>query len=48
MAELPPLKLERARFETALETVDGKPGPHGIDRIEFMVAAQSGRRLRHS
>ena len=45
MAELPPLKLERARFETAIETDAGKPGPQGIDRIEFMVAANPGTPL---
>ena len=45
MAELPPLKLERARFETAIETDAGKPGAHGIDRIEFMVAANPGTPL---
>ena len=45
MAELPPLKLERARFETAVETDAGKPGPQGIDRIEFMVAANPGTPL---
>lgn len=45
LAELPPLKLERARFETRLETDAGKPGPTGIDRIEFMVAANPGTPL---
>ncbi|WP_395689576.1 DNA repair protein RecN [Aestuariivirga sp.] len=45
MAELPPLKLERARFATAVETDAGKPGPHGIDRVEFMVAANPGTPL---
>ena len=45
LAELPPMKLERARFETALETDAGKPGPTGIDRIEFMVAANPGTPL---
>jgi DNA repair protein RecN (Recombination protein N) len=45
MAELPPLKLERARFETAIETDAGKPGPNGIDRIEFMVAVNPGTPL---
>jgi DNA repair protein RecN (Recombination protein N) len=45
MVELPPLKLERARFETAIETDAGRPGPHGIDRIEFMVAANPGTPL---
>jgi DNA repair protein RecN (Recombination protein N) len=45
VAELPPLKLERARFETAIETDAGRPGPTGIDRIEFMVAANPGTPL---
>ncbi|MCA3556409.1 DNA repair protein RecN [Aestuariivirga sp.] len=45
MAELPPLKLERARFETALDTDAGRPGPTGIDRVEFMVAANPGTPL---
>jgi DNA repair protein RecN (Recombination protein N) len=45
MAELPPLKLERARFESHIETDAGKPGPSGIDRIEFMVAANPGTPL---
>ncbi len=42
MAELPPLKLDRARFETRVESEAGKAGAHGIDRIEFMVAANPG------
>jgi DNA repair protein RecN (Recombination protein N) len=45
LAELPPLKLDRARFETHIETDAGKPGPTGIDRIEFMVAANPGTPL---
>ena len=45
MVELPPLKLERARFETRIETDAGKPGPAGIDRVEFMVAANPGTPL---
>ena len=45
VAELPPLKLERARFETAIDTDAGRPGPTGIDRIEFMVAANPGTPL---
>jgi DNA repair protein RecN (Recombination protein N) len=45
MAELPPLKLERARFATAIDTDAGKPGAHGIDRVEFMVAANPGTPL---
>ncbi|MGH6855975.1 MAG: DNA repair protein RecN, partial [Aestuariivirga sp.] len=45
LEELPPLKLERARFETKIDTDAGKPGPTGIDRIEFMVAANPGTPL---
>lgn len=45
MAELPPLKLEKARFETRLDSDGAKPGPHGIDRVEFMVAANPGTPL---
>jgi chromosome segregation ATPase len=45
LAELPPLKLERARFETRIDTDAGKPGPTGIDRVEFMVAANPGTPL---
>ena len=45
MAELPPLKLEKARFETQITSDAGKPGPHGIDRIEFVVAANPGTPL---
>jgi DNA repair protein RecN (Recombination protein N) len=42
MAELPPLKLERARFETLVEERMDKPGPQGIDRVEFLVSANPG------
>ncbi len=42
LAELAPLKLDRARFETRVEGDAGKPGNHGIDRVEFMVAANPG------
>jgi DNA repair protein RecN (Recombination protein N) len=44
-AELPPLKLEKARFETEIETDESSPGPNGIDRIEFLVAANPGTPL---
>ena len=44
-AELPPLKLEKARFETQITSDAGKPGPHGIDRVEFVVAANPGTPL---
>lgn len=43
-AELPPLKLERARFSTVVEEVEGEGswGPDGIDRIQFLVATNPG------
>lgn len=41
-AELKPLKLERARFSTNIETDDG--GPDGIDRIAFWVQTNPGTR----
>ncbi len=45
MAELPPLKLDKARFETQITSDAGKPGPQGIDRVEFVVAANPGTPL---
>ena len=44
-AELPPLKLEKARFETRITSNAGRPGPTGIDRVEFVVAANPGTPL---
>jgi DNA repair protein RecN (Recombination protein N) len=42
-AELPPLKLERAKFVTRLEAQTEKDwGAHGIDRVEFLVATNPG------
>ena len=46
MAELPSLKLERARFETSFDADAARPGPHGIDRLEFVVAANPGTALQ--
>jgi DNA repair protein RecN (Recombination protein N) len=46
LAELPPLKLEKARFETQVSTDASKPGPTGIDRVEFVVAANPGTPLQ--
>jgi DNA repair protein RecN (Recombination protein N) len=46
LAELPALKLERARFETLIETDAAKPGASGIDRVEFVVAANPGTALQ--
>jgi DNA repair protein RecN (Recombination protein N) len=40
MAELAPLKLEAARFRTAIAT--GEPGPSGADRIEFEISTNPG------
>ena len=42
MAELPPLKLERATFRTVVESDASHPASHGIDRVEFMVTANPG------
>ncbi len=42
-AELPPLKLERAKFVTRIEAQNEKDwGAHGIDRVEFLVATNPG------
>jgi DNA repair protein RecN (Recombination protein N) len=42
-AELPPLKLEKARFETQLETVaEDDWSEYGIDRVQFLVATNPG------
>src|SRR6185369_10197128 len=42
IAELKPLKLERARFSTNIATGEG--GPDGIDRVEFWVQTNPGTR----
>jgi DNA repair protein RecN (Recombination protein N) len=44
-AELPPLKLERARFETEIDSDETRAGPHGIDRVEFLVSTNPGAAL---
>ena len=41
-AELKPLKLERAKFSTAIESDPASGGPHGIDRAEFWVCTNPG------
>ena len=43
-AELAPLKLERARFMTQVDSDAGTPGPQGIDRVEFWVQTNPGTR----
>jgi DNA repair protein RecN (Recombination protein N) len=45
MSELPPLKLERARFEVRIVADPALAGPHGIDRVEFEAAANPGTPL---
>ncbi|PZQ15763.1 MAG: DNA repair protein RecN [Ancylobacter novellus] len=42
MAELPDLKLERARFATEIES--DAAGPEGVDRVEFWVQTNPGTR----
>ena len=46
MAEMPALKLDRARFETAVEPEVSNPGNHGVDRVEFVVATNPGTPLQ--
>jgi DNA repair protein RecN (Recombination protein N) len=40
--ELPPLKLERAKFSTEIVTDPATAGPNGIDRVEFWVQTNPG------
>ncbi|MGQ2991195.1 MAG: DNA repair protein RecN [Brevundimonas sp.] len=43
MAELAPLKLERARFRVAFEPVtDGRRGPLGVETVRFQIATNAG------
>jgi DNA repair protein RecN (Recombination protein N) len=42
--ELKPLKLERAKFSTEIESDAGAAGPAGIDRAEFWVQTNPGTR----
>jgi DNA repair protein RecN (Recombination protein N) len=43
MAELGPLKLDRARFRVALEPVlDGRRGPGGLETARFQIATNAG------
>ena len=43
-AELPPLKLERARFITQIDSDPDARGPEGLDRVEFWVETNPGTR----
>lgn len=42
--ELPPLKLERAKFIVSLERDETARGPDGFDRVEFWVETNPGTR----
>ncbi|MAM10090.1 MAG: DNA repair protein RecN [Rhizobiaceae bacterium] len=44
MAELPALKLERARFAAVVTSDDGGAGPEGIDTVSFEVQTNPGTR----
>jgi DNA repair protein RecN (Recombination protein N) len=41
-AELAPLKLDRARFMTEINSDPNSPGPQGFDRVEFWVQTNPG------
>ena len=43
-AELKPLKLDRAKFLTKIESDPQAAGPNGIDRVEFWVQTNPGTR----
>lgn len=43
-AELKPLRLERARFSTGIDSNEDTAGPDGIDRVEFWVQTNPGTR----
>ncbi|MEO9166809.1 MAG: DNA repair protein RecN [Aestuariivirga sp.] len=45
LAELPALKLEKARFATEITSDAARPQSDGIDRVEFVVAANPGTPL---
>jgi len=42
LAELPALKLEKARFATEISSDAARPQSDGIDRVEFVIAANPG------
>jgi DNA repair protein RecN (Recombination protein N) len=42
--ELKPLKLERAKFSTHIDSDPAGAGPHGVDRVEFWVQTNPGTR----
>jgi DNA repair protein RecN (Recombination protein N) len=46
LSELPALKLDKAKFETAVESDASKPGALGIDRVEFRIATNPGSEMQ--
>ena len=46
LAELPALKLDKARFASEITSDAAKPQSDGIDRVEFVVAANPGTPLQ--
>ena len=46
LGELPALKLEKARFATEISSDVARPQSDGIDRVEFVVAANPGTPLQ--
>ncbi len=42
LAELEPLKMDKARFRVAVEPDETRPGPKGWDRVAFEVATNPG------
>ena len=46
LAELPALKLDKARFATEITSDAARPQSDGIDRVEFVVAANPGTPLQ--
>jgi DNA repair protein RecN (Recombination protein N) len=46
LAELPALKLDKARFATEITSDAVRPQSDGIDRVEFVVAANPGTPLQ--
>ncbi|MBD3836422.1 DNA repair protein RecN [Brevundimonas sp.] len=42
MGELGPLKLERARFRVALEPIENRRGPEGVETVRFQIATNAG------
>ncbi|MDO8288867.1 MAG: DNA repair protein RecN [Parvibaculum sp.] len=46
MAELKPLKLDKATFKTAIERVEpDNAGPDGLDRVSFLISTNPGAPL---